>query len=322
MELTNLTRYPAGLARMLYGEDRIAASLLVRVTYDLRNERLVPSEEQPWIVSSAPWPGPQGVMDGDHIFYKEGADVFLFGRAIPPGSKPATSMAVVLTIGASFHRTVRVFGPRVWHRRLGELVPTSPRPFTSLPLTLQYAYGGKDTWDELDIPYQENPEGMGFHVEEANAIDRPLPCVEEPDQLVTRWDDHPLPAGLVPYPPESPLRAKHGLVRTPEGKPKVTPRFFNAAFPPMIAQGIAAGEAVSVTGVSERGPLNFTLPTHAFAARLRFGSEAHEMPLAIDQVGIEVDARRVFIAYRYPFRYVIQPLQARRCELVELSTPR
>ncbi len=68
MELTNHTRYPALIARMVAAEDRIAASVLVRVKYRIERGRLVPSNEQPWGVSQGPWEGPAGLMEGDLVF--------------------------------------------------------------------------------------------------------------------------------------------------------------------------------------------------------------------------------------------------------------
>ncbi len=54
---------------------------------------------------------------------------------------------------------------------------------------------------------------------------------------------------------------------------------------------------------------------------MAFCEERAECPLRIDQLGIEADVRRVFITWRYPFRYVLLPLQKRSCVLVEQPTP-
>jgi hypothetical protein len=317
MELTNLTRYPAGLARMACKEDRIAASAIVRVTYEIRGGALVVSEDQPWEVSMRPWEGPKGWMDGDYIFYKEGVDVFLFGRAIPPGGEPASQMDVELRIGEGHTRRVRVFGPRVWERGASGLVASSPQPFPELPLTLANAFGGKDAWDGLTIAWQENPYGIGFFVSEESAEGKRLPCIEEIDHLISAWDDKPPVAGLGPLPLGSPLHSKQGLEVSAEGAMKITPRLFNAAFAPMIAKGIKPGDAVQITGVSASGPVRFRLPEIPFVLRLRFGAGAYELPFSMDQIGIEVDEERVFIAYRSPFRYVIRELEERQCELME-----
>jgi len=317
VDLDNHTRYPAGLARMVYGEDRIAASVLVRVTYDIRDEALVPSDAQPWLVSNDPWVGPQGPMVSDLVFYKGGVDVFLFGRAVPEGGGTTTEMDVTLRVGGDFERRVRVFGPRVWYRRFGGLAATSPRPFASMPLGLGQAFGGTDAWDGLAVPYPDNPDGQGFYLSEESAIDKPLPCVEDPAHLVEKWDDRPPPAGLVPMPITSPIRAKNGMIQSANGRAKIRAHFFNAAFPAMIAARVEPGDAVRIEGVSASGPIRLELPRHPLCVRLRFGAEVHEFPLAIDQVGFEVDEQRVFIAYRFPFRYVVHELQERSCELFE-----
>ncbi len=317
MELINHTRYPAGITRMVYAEDRIAAAVLVRVSYRLCDGALMPSEEQPWIVSNEPWASPQGAMAGDSAFYRGGVDIFLFGSAVPAGGRPTTDLMVQLCIGTRFQRRVRVFGPRVWRRRLGRLLPTDPQAFTSLPLTLDHAFGGKDSWDGLETPYPENPDGTGFYLVEGGAVDRPLPQIEDPEHLITRWDDRPAPAGLRPCPPSSPVRAKNGTVVRADGRLKIRPHFFNDAFPEMIADRVDPGDVVEVAGVSSSGLLRLALPCHPLRVRLRFGTERHSFPLAIDQVGLEVSEQRVFVSYRYPFRYVIHELQRRSCELVE-----
>lgn len=319
MELVNHTRYPAGLARMVYAEDKIAASVLVRVLYERKGASFVPADEQPWIVSMSPWEGPRGWMDGDLVFYKDGVDVFLFGAAIPPGGRPATEMEVAVRMDGGFERRVKVSGPRVWARGISGLSATSPRPFTAMPLTLAHAFGGKDTYDGLTVGWPENPDGIGFYHTEESAVDKPLPNVEELDAPLIKWDDRPPAAGLVPIPVASPVRARQGLAVNGKGF-KITPRLYNAAFARMIAREATPGASVAVSGVSPKGPLVMTLPLHPFFVRLGFGDQRHDLPMAVDQVGILADEDRMMVAYRYPFRYVVHAMQERRCELFE-GTP-
>lgn len=304
---------------MVYGEDRIAASVLVRVTYRLRDGALVPDDSQPWLVSNAPWDGPQGPMASDLVFYKGGVDIFLFASAVPPDGAPATSVPVEISVGTAFKCRVLAFGPRVWQRRLGRLMPSAPAAFTSLPLALEHAFGGQDDWDGLAIPYPDNPEGTGFYLTERSAIDRPLPRIEDASQLIAHWDDRPAPVGMRPCSPGSPLRGKHGTVIQPDGRLKIRPHFFNDAFPAMIAPHAQPGDPVTIVGVSAAGPVCFRLPHHPVRVHLRFGSEAYSTHPVIDQVGIEIAEQRVFVAYRYAFRYVIHELQHRSCELLEGS---
>jgi hypothetical protein len=48
---------------------------------------------------------------------------------------------------------------------------------------------------------------------------------------------------------------------------------------------------------------------------LRVGQSELVRPLAIDQIGIEPEKNRVFITYRFPFRYTLQPREPRSCVL-------
>lgn len=315
MELVNHTPFPALLFRTAVDEDRIAASILARVTFELRNGAPRVAEQQVWPVSPVPWTSEQGPMDADATFYKGGVDLFVFGHARPTIPK-ATVVEVSIEIG-DFTRRLLVFGPRVWYRKIASLLPTAPLPFDSIPLTFTHAFGGKDLWDGLEIPFPDNPDGMGFYYKAEHAEDRPLPHIEEPDQRINAWNDWPMPAGVVPCSPGSGLRLRKGLrVREDGTLAALDATFFNAAHPRMIAPSIAPGAAVRLSGVSHSGPLVFKLPRLTLFARLRFGSLIDERDLSIDQVGVEVDMQRFFVSYRFPFRYVVRQEELRSCELL------
>ena len=327
MDLVNGSPYPAGLNRTVIDDTRFAASVLCRVAYDLEGETLAPSAVQPWLVSAAPWTCEYGAMDSDEVFYKGGVDLLVFGHARAPGGRSTARLDVSIEVtGADpFERRITVFGDRVWERRRRQLVPGPPLPFEAIALTLANAYGGKDRWDGLDVPFSDNPTGKGYYLEEAAAEGRPLPNLEDPDQVIERWDDRPEPVGVGACPMDCGLRVRNSVVFDDQGNLKeIKPQFFNAAFPRMILPRVQPGDRLRLTGVSESGPLAFAIPRHDLAVRLCFDRQVIERPLAIDQVGIEVDKGRVFIAYRYPFRYVLHPLQKRSCELLEraASAPR
>jgi hypothetical protein len=113
------------------------------------------------------------------------------------------------------------------------------------------------------------------------------------------------------------LRVRNSFELNADGLPvAIKPALYNAAFPGMVLANCQVGDRVRIMGVSESGPLVFRIPETELVTRLRFDEEIIERPLAIDQLGIEVDRRRAFIAYRYPFRYVLYPLQKRSCALL------
>lgn len=315
MQLTNHSRYPADIFRTVMDQERIAAAVFARITFDIVDGELRHSDEQPWIVSGPPWDSPQGPMDSDEVFYKGGVDLFLFGRARAPQDHAVTQMRVRIAVGA-WTREVDVFGNRVWERHGKRIAASAPAPFREMPLTIAHAYGGADEWDALVVAYPANPDGKGYYIDEEKAIGGPLPNLEELDAPITAWTDQPDPAGLGPCAMQSPLRMRNGVGFDDEGAiVQIRPTLFNAAFPRMIVPSVAPGETVTVEGVLPDRPLSFRLPDASPRLRLTFGAEVIEPTLTIDQIGIEADESRVFVAYRYPFRYVIHPLQLRTCEL-------
>jgi hypothetical protein len=317
MELDNHTRFPAGIFRTVIDQHRIAASVLVRITFDIRDELLVPSAEQVWLVSGPPWEGPQGPMDSDEVFYKGGVDLFLFAHARAPGRRPVRQMEVRIAVG-EWQRTIRVTGERAWVRGPGALQPTVPLSFVELPLTLANAYGGKGEWDGLPFACPDNEHGKGFFVKEEDAVGRRLPNIEDPRAPVTAWTDRPAPVGVVQCPMISAQRLRNGVRLDEQGKlVELRPTMFNAAFPEMILERVQVGDTVRVDGVLHEGPLVFRIPDAAPHLRLEFEDQVFEPALDIDQIGIEADLGRVFIAYRHPFRYTIHALQRRSCELFE-----
>jgi hypothetical protein len=315
MDVDNWTAWPAKLFRSPLEGDRFAAALVARVTFDLRPQGPVPSGDQPWIVSNAPWDSEHGQVEGDEIFYRGGVDLFLFGTAKAP-PRGATEMTVELSVGR-FRRSIRVIGDRAWVRRGRGLEPTAPLSFRTMPLSLANAFGGKSTWDGLEVPYPDNPAGRGYAVDEKLAEGTRLPNLEDPGQPIRKWDDRPDPVGLGFCPMTCGLRLRNGVVMSDKGEMRaIKPTLFNAAFPAMIAERVQAGDPVRIVGVTDSGaPLIFAVPDLPLTARLQFGDEVIERPLAIDQLGIEAEKQRIFVTYRYPFRYVMYRRQQRSCGL-------
>jgi hypothetical protein len=317
MRLTNHTPYPAKLFRTSLDKTRLAASLALRVTFEWKNGRFEPSEEQDWIVSGPPFPTPYGEMPGDELFYRGGCDLFILGHARAPAGRAIPVMDVTAEIN-DFRYGVRVFGERVWQRGRGGLVPSAPQPITAIPLTLNHAFGGKVQWDGLEVPFGANPDGKGFYIDEESAEGRPLPNIEDPANLITKWDDRPLPVGMGACPANFAGRV-FPLIDPVTSAFKFSARLFNAAFPAMVVPKVAAGDILTVRGISAGGDVKIPIPSARFAARLAFDDEIIDRDLPIDQLGLEFDKKRIFVSYRYPFRYVLHPRQQRSCTLSRID---
>jgi hypothetical protein len=102
---------------------------------------------------------------------------------------------------------------------------------------------------------------------------------------------------------------------------EIKPIYFNHAFPRLIAPRLEAGARVRVTGVKPDGPVEFAIPRSPVKARVKVGKGSDERPLPLDQIGIDVDKKQVFLTYRYAFRYFLKPLEVRSCELLSTAAP-
>ncbi len=319
MDLVNHTRFPSLLSRFGVSHDVMGSALVVRVSYDLTDAGLVTGTQQTWPVSAHPWACAHGPMEADDAFYKDGTDLFVFGHARAPGRRPVRHLSLRFEMGA-LRRDLVVFGRRVWLPARGEPMPGAPVPFVEMPLTMQHAFGGTAEWDGLQVPCADNPQGKGFFLEVEQALGNELPNIEDPSRLIRRWTDRPVPAGVGICPPSFSTRLSAGAEFGEQGGlTRINGRLFNAAFPEMIGQNVEPGDWVRLSGVRHQGDIAFRLPAVPVAFRLRLGDQPIVRTPAIDQVGIEVDARRVFITYRYPFRYVLHARQPRSAEVVPVS---
>jgi len=111
----------------------------------------------------------------DHVLPKAHAEVMLCGAAHAP--KPVESMHVRLQCGPVDKR-LRVIGDRRWDRTwLRAVCIHTPKPFTSMPLTLDRAYGGAE---------HDNPLGCGYlpRLSWLQVQAGKMPNIEYPDRPV------------------------------------------------------------------------------------------------------------------------------------------
>lgn len=316
MRFANETHVPALLWRTSIDDHRIAAAVVARITYRVADGRLAMDDEQPWLVSSTPWESPAGPLLPDDCFRRGGVDLIVIGSARAPGGRPTGKIEVRVALG-DFVGGVDVYGERVWARGLGgDLHATRPIPFVERPLSLELAYGGKQMWDGLEAGFPANPRGLGWYLDADAAVDRPLPNIEAPGRPIERWSDQPDPVGVGFCPPGFGPALKRSVEFDRRGNlTKLSPTFFNNAFPDMIAPPPPEGARCTAFGVLERGQLAFRIPPVPLFTHVQIGATRVDRPLQIDQIGIEPDLGRVFITYRFPFRYAVIRMQPRACAL-------
>lgn len=132
---------------------------------------------------------------GDLVMFKPHAEVTLTAHCHAPGGYSVTELEPGFQVGAVSKR-LHVSGDRVWFRNpRGELEIDGPRPFVTLPLRWERAFGG------LSVP--ENPTGRGIDPCPAPEGKKQLflPNIEYPAHRVKSPLDRPAPAGFAPVSP-------------------------------------------------------------------------------------------------------------------------
>jgi hypothetical protein len=316
MELDNQTPVPAVLWRTILDQERIAAAVLARVTYRVVDRRLLLDPNQAWILDKTQYESPIGPRPPEDCFRRGGVDLLILGSARAPGGIPTPKVEVRFVVG-SFVGGVDVHGERVWSTGFGaQLHATPPKPFVERPLSLACAFGGTQLWDGLEVPHPLNPEGKGYYIEERAAREQPLANIEDPRRPVRQWHDHVDPVGVGFCPRGFGPRIQRSVSFDTRGiLTKLDAGFFNDAFPDMVAPEPEPGTLCQVHGVREQGALGFLIPRLPLSARIRIGDTIVDRDLRIDQIGVEPDLERVFITYRFPFRYTVVSMQPRACEL-------
>src|SRR5262245_4261597 len=244
-------------------------------------------------------------LESDCAPFKPRADVVLVGRAYAPGGRPVTQLVAGFRVG-TLRRAIVVIGDRRWRtRRLGRPVMDDPRPFTTMDLSWERAFGGA-TVDRLCL---ENPVGRGIAADRESLDGTALPNLESPDARIVCWTDRPAPAGVgFVGRGWSPRRSLAG----------VSHGFHNAAPVPQQLDGFLRGdEEVELVNLTPEGHLAFRLLGRRPRVRVArwstpsFTSQAaerdapmgpvhreHDVVPALDTRILLPDERRVCIVHR------------------------
>lgn len=318
MRFENRARWNAGLLRTSVGNDTVVASVLMRVLYAIEGQTLRPLDE----LLPCPAQGEEtafGIFEPDTPYDKQGVDMMIVGHVYPPRPPAVTTTATIQaqTQDGQWSRSVAVFGDRTWRRQGRQWSVTGPASFVRMEIGLARAFGGSAERDDLRIEYPLNPHGMGFYITEEQAEGQPLPNFEELDQLISKWNDAPEPVGLGFCPYELGARARASVTMRADGKASFDlVKLLSNAFPRMVAPPIAFGGRIELKHFTPQGTLAFRVPDPGVLVHMQIGDKIAERPLKVEQIGVAPDLGRVFVTYRYPFRYRLRPGENRCCLLV------
>jgi uncharacterized protein YjbI with pentapeptide repeats len=239
----------------------------------------------------------------DLVPHKPKADAVLVGKAYAPSGNPATECSVRFAVGQA-SLALRVTGDRYWLDPANGAV-SAPKPFTEMELGYGRAFGGPG--------WAANPVGRGVHQEGAReAIERPLPNVEDPAALVRRVDDRPPPAGFGPLSPHWAHRmskwpriaAGWAAERWPWPPEALDYAYFNAAQPALQIDGYLRGDERIVCENLHPSERRFEceLPRQrprCFVVDEQAGNERfREMAMRLDSLWVDMEAETLALVWR------------------------
>lgn len=271
------------------------------------------------------------VHDTDLVLEKPGTDCILLGHAWAP-KVGVGSVDVTFAVGP-VHKTVRVFGERIWMKCLGMVSMSKPAPFERIPLVWERAFGGADTSRPDPKEHEfclENPVGRGLLAKKTKLeVDGTrLPNLEDPADLIKKPTDCPRPMGFGPIPPHWQPRAGYAGTYDVQWRKYVSPlppedldlRFYNSAAPGLASPWHLTGsEQVLVENASRCGRLLFQLPGVAPSVSVQIGVAVHDLPMQFDTVIVEPDEERLVLAWRgrLPVHGRLHEIGAVRVEMVQ-----
>jgi hypothetical protein len=296
------------------GEELLVIRVAGRFDLPPAGQSLVPprlSEEQrPPVMEDVYWgkPGTSSLRyEGQTAYQRLGTDIYVSGHAWAPRGRPVTEMLAAVRVGP-WQKGIHVFGTRVWYRSVLGLKASGPRPFESMPLRYERSFGGTAQVADNEPPAYEsrNPVGVGLYGSTKEAVEQPLPNLEDPFHLMRGLTDRVNPVGFGPiarnWQPRLGFAGSYDEAwverRTPLWPPDFDIRFFNAAAPGLVASpGLKGGEVVVLAGLSPDGQIAFPLPHHRLMVKTVFRHRVDRRELVLDAVQIEPDERALTLLW-------------------------
>ena len=326
MDFLNDTGWEARLFTGAIDDEQIGAWLVARATFEVdpSRGRLTPSAAR-WPVFHEKVDTRYGTFPSDNHPMHRGCDLVVLGRA--RCRQPVERCDASFSVG-DFHRTIRVIGDRRWVRDVrGELVASTPTPFTEMPLDWSRAYGGRAESRGEPVEHPLNPQGRGVCLDEASAEGVSLPNLEDPSMPVATWMDSPVPAAWGPVdrslpwqlgdrvkqegwgPGNEPGQERfNALVRT------CTPA---ASVPRNVAPELRGDERVRIALGDNRW--DFALPGFNLRVDVQVGDERFVRRTSVSGLWFLADTQLLVVTFRSRWRYRMRPRETRAARLHAMS---
>jgi hypothetical protein len=298
----NLTNSDAAYVVCVGIDGKWQVTVVVKTTYvwDQRGQ-VTPTEPAPITVMDefAGEPASSGLLRASDLGpVKPRLDVLLAGALAFP--RPTAMIDVHLAVGSRLRKRARVFGDRAWlPSTVAELVPSQPRPVSSVAIAWENSYGGGNIQDPKCVE-PRNPAGSGVAKDPKSLQGKPAPYFEDPDKPLGAMTGSPAPVGFGPI--AGHWQARLALAgtydenwektRRPLPPLDFSPVFFNVAPADQQLDGYLPGEVVAMLNMTTAGQDQFRLPDLAVPVTIVTSDELSEDITVVDTLIIEPGERR------------------------------
>jgi hypothetical protein len=318
MELVNATTMPATFTLGLDPDGRERVVVVIKGTFIIAPRGGVPTlaKEQDDFVFADTFTGKPGfsavVYECDFAPFKPRCDVLLVGSAHAPNGQPVTSLMVGMRLGA-MTKGFEVVGDRHWTAGVAGIAASSPKPFTSMPITYDRGFGGpgEASADDPAITnaYAPNPVGAGYfkRARDTDVFAKPLPNTQQPDDPVTSPKGSYRPMSLGPigrnFALRYPLAGTYDSAWLADVFPFL-PEDFNPAYyqaAPVDQQILypVGGETVQLLNLTPHEQAPFQLPTIDMPVEFNNAAgERSEQAAVIDTIVLQPDRARLNLVWR------------------------
>lgn len=289
-------------------------TVLVQAAYRVgeRGEMtLCPAEEA--VIREEADVAPLGILPSDQVPYRSGVNVFVHGQAYAPRGRPTEAMLVTMHLG-SFSHELLVVGDRTWER---DGVASPPKPFTTMPLVYERAYGGLARNRDAEVAFPDNPQGRGYVCDPEAAQGTALPNIEDPKTRIQSWRDQPTPRGWAPLPPQTGLHLRRSVqvLDLKDYTYRFTKHAFSCAHPDLVLDALEPGCTGVLSGVTPSGTFRFSVPRLSLKVDVELGSKTFALVPRLDTLALFPEDLRVVASFRTSFRYRMQAKQVRHARL-------
>lgn len=317
MDFVNPTPFQAGWTLGFERDAREVVVVAIKATFDLRDSDAPElSSQQVPLVESDQFSGNPGLSaplyESDYAHFKPRCDVLLNASAHAEGGRPARRVDVAVKLGTMI-KAFRVTGRRRWQDRLVGILPGTPEPFTSMPISYDTAYGGVDIdpgEPARSLAYLENPVGKGFRPYRKGVHGEDMPVTEQFDCPVESVTGAYRPMALGPIGRN--WRPRHLLAGTYDEQwldqqAPFWPRdfdygYFQAAPPDQQIAFPQGGEELVLRNLTALGHLRVVLPRLDMPVLFipHVGRDC-ETQAVMDTVLVEPDLERLCLTWRALF---------------------